>query len=166
MIKVFLTGNRKIHMARKKGFSRGEAVFTDPRAAAQYIRDMQDAAGGNLMGTRHAMSQLGMHPAHTDKRMSDSEAEDLAQQTDAVAGEVPVDNAPTPSSNPPDPRTAATGYDPSTQRMLVQWGDGGTPYYYYDVTPQEYELMLHTDSPGKLINRLFTHKNYGPISED
>lgn len=163
----FPTRNSKIIMARSKKFSRGEKVFTDPRAAAQYIRDLQDSAGGErIMGTRHAMSQLGMHPAHTDKRMSDQEAASLADQTDAVAGEVPITYQPTASSKPEDPRTAAMGYDPSTQRMLVQWGDGGTPYYYYDVTPQEWSAMQKTSSPGKMINRLFNHHNYGPVTSE
>jgi hypothetical protein len=152
----------------KRHVPAGERIFTDPRAAAAHIRELQEKAGGNLLGTRHAMSQLGQHPAHSDKQMSDDEAITLAEQTDAVGGEVPITISPTASSKPEDPRTKGFGYDPSTQRMRIEWGDGGTPYYYYDVTPQEAALMeqqCQQGSPGKLINRLFNHKNYG-IAED
>lgn len=159
-------------VARSKRHSRvpaGERIFTDPREAARFTREALRRGGEAVYGTRHAMSAIGVNPHHfpEDKRkMPDAEAELLAQQTDDVAGRVEISYAPTNTSNPQDPRTAAAGYDPSTQRLLVEWGDGGTPYYYYDVTPQEWDAFQRADSPGKFINAILNEKNYGPINPE
>jgi len=145
----------------------GEHVFTDPRKAAETIRQLarQGAkVGQQLLGTAHAMSQLGMHPQHVGKKMTGGESRALAHQvTEAGGGDIPITYAPTSSSNPADPRTSAAGYDPVTQTMRVEWGDGGVPYNYYNVTPQEWELFQRVESPGKLINAMFNSKNYGPV---
>lgn len=159
-------------MARQKKHSRsGERTFTDPRKAASFVRGLMEQGARADYGTRHAMSSIGIQPHHyidrnATKRMPDAEAEHLAQATDDAGGEVQITKQPMATSNPQDPRTAAGGYDPVTQRLRVEWGDGGTPYYYYDVTPQEADFFLNqVDSPGKYINAVLNHKNYGPVSE-
>lgn len=161
-------------MARAKRQSRvkpGEYMFTNPREAAAFTRKALSRGGEAVYGTRHAMSAIGVHPHHyisrsmPDRKMPDAEAELLAQQTDDAAGRVTVSYSPTRTSNPQDPRTSAAGYDPQTQRLYVEWGDGGTPYYYYDVTPQEWDAFQRTDSPGRFINAILNEKNYGPVSE-
>lgn len=158
-------------MVRRKSFRRslnpGEYVFTNPREAAKKIREFM-RKGATVYGTRAAMSAVGVQPHHytDDKKMPDAEAELLAQQTDSVAGHVRISYSPTRSINPANPRTAAAGYDPATQRLLVEWGDGGTPYYYYDVTPQEWDGFRKADSPGRFINAVLNMKNYGPIDTD
>jgi hypothetical protein len=128
--------------------------------------------GEQVHGTRAAMEGIGRQPHHflppapSERKMTDAEADLLADQTDAVAGRVPITYSPTATSNPADPRTAAAGYDPVTQRLLVEWGDGGTPYYYYDVPPQVWDSFQNADSPGKFINAVLNKYNYGPIDDN
>jgi hypothetical protein len=66
---------------------------------------------------------------------------------------------PTPSINPPRPRTVGMGYSPDTQTMRVKFRDGRV-YEYYDVTPQEWRNMQRVKSPGRAINRTFNFKSY------
>lgn len=87
----------------------------------------------------------------------------LRDETDEErGGPVDITIAPTPSSNPPDPRTAAMGYDPVTRVLRVEWGDGGTPYNYYGVTKEEWRSIKRVKSPGKFINRRLNGHIYGP----
>lgn len=67
--------------------------------------------------------------------------------------------APTPSINPPRPRTRAAGYDPDTQTLSVRFRDGAV-YSYYDVTPREWRNFTRVKSPGRAINRTFNNKPY------
>jgi hypothetical protein len=159
-------------MARQKKHSRfsGERTFTDPRKAASFVRGLMEQGARADYGTRHAMNSIGIQPHHyidrsSTKKMPDAEAENLAQETDDASGEVQITKSPMATSNPQDPRTAASGYDPVTQRLKVEWGDGGTPYYYYDVTPQEADMFMNqVDSPGRFINAVLNGKNYGPVA--
>lgn len=168
--------NRKKHQSRTPRHpDSGEYIFTNPREAAAFVRKMM-AQGSQVSGTRAAMDSLGIQPHHyihevrkqtrsKTRKMPDAEAELLAQQTDEVAGAPPWGNGTSmPSSNPPNPRTRYSDYDPVTQRLYVEWGDGRTPYYYYDVTPQEADMFQNqVDSPGRYINAVLNFKNYGPV---
>ena len=157
-------------MARDKQYSRtGEKVFTDPRAAAAHVRKLMEA-GSQVYGTRHAMAQLGLQPHHfvadrneNTKKMPDAEARTLAKQMSKVQSDPDKVVAPTKTSNPSDPRTAAASYYSATQVLTVQWGDGGPAYAYYDVTPQEWDGFTKADSPGRFINAILNNHNYGPI---
>jgi KTSC domain len=91
------------------------------------------------------------------------EHELLRDETDEQrGGPVPISIAPTPSTDPSNPRTAAMGYDPDTQVLRVEWADGGTAYNYYDVTKEEWRGIRRVKSPGKFINRRLNGKLYGP----
>jgi hypothetical protein len=59
---------------------------------------------------------------------------------------------PTPSINPPRPRTLAAGYDPATQTLRVRFRDG-TPWEYHDVPQRVWENFKKVKSPGRAINR-------------
>jgi len=61
---------------------------------------------------------------------------------------------PTPSINPPRPRTLAAGYDAETRTMRVRFRDG-IGYEYYDVSPQTWQNFKRVRSPGRAINRYF-----------
>lgn len=61
---------------------------------------------------------------------------------------------PTPSINPPRPRTLAAGYDARTRTMRVRFRDGAG-YEYYNVTPQTWQNFKRVKSPGRAINRYF-----------
>jgi len=66
---------------------------------------------------------------------------------------------PTPSINPPRPRTLAAGYDRDTKTMRVRFRDGAV-YAYYDVDPGEWRNFRRVKSPGRAINRTFNHHPY------
>ena len=70
---------------------------------------------------------------------------------------------PTPSINPPRPRTLAMGYDRDTKVMRVRFREGAG-YEYYDVSPREWNNMKRVKSPGRAINRVFNHKDYAPAA--
>lgn len=66
---------------------------------------------------------------------------------------------PTPSINPPRPRTQAAGYSADTETLRVKFREGAV-YEYYGVTPQEWRNFQRVKSPGKAINRTFNSKSY------
>ena len=66
---------------------------------------------------------------------------------------------PTPSINPPRPRTLAAGYDRDTQVMRVRFREG-VGYNYYGVSPREWNNFKRVKSPGRAINRTFNYKQY------
>lgn len=77
-------------------------------------------------------------------------------------GPVEVTYFPTSTSDPADPRTAAAGYDPATQTLRVEWGDGGRAYNYYGVPPNIWRNFRRAPSPGRYINRVLNYYMYGP----
>lgn len=68
---------------------------------------------------------------------------------------------PTPSINPPRPRTRAMGYDPKTETLRVRFRDG-KGYEYYDVPPRVWRNIKRVKSPGRAINRTL---NFYPYAE-
>lgn len=66
---------------------------------------------------------------------------------------------PTPSINPPRPRTLAAGYDSKTKTMRVRFRDGAG-YEYYDVPPRVWNNFKRVRSPGRAINRYFGGGQY------
>ena len=125
-----------------------EGMFTNPHVEAQKTRDLLRAA----------------HEERTDTAEPSSRSEELDQEHGAIEPSL----HPTASSNPQDPRTAAAGYQPSTQRMRVWWGDGRIAYDYFNITPQEWhsfcqQAAMPGGSPGKWINAIGNSHAYGPI---
>jgi hypothetical protein len=68
---------------------------------------------------------------------------------------------PTRSSNPGNPRTGAMEYYKLAQVLIVYWGDGGTPFAYYQVTPDIARRIQKSASPGKFIERILNNYPYG-----
>lgn len=66
---------------------------------------------------------------------------------------------PTPSINPPRPRTLAAGYDKQTETLRIRFRDGPV-YAYNEVTPREWAAFRRTVSPGRYINRVLNVKPY------
>jgi hypothetical protein len=66
---------------------------------------------------------------------------------------------PTPSINPPRPRTLAAGYDRETRTLRIRFREGAG-YEYYDVSPQEWQNFRRVKSPGRYINRVLNFKDY------
>lgn len=67
--------------------------------------------------------------------------------------------APTPTINPPRPRTLEAGYNRHTQDLRVVFRDG-TPWVYHAVEPQIWERFRRTASPGRFINRVLNYYPY------
>jgi hypothetical protein len=118
--------------------------------------------GDKTYGTRTPMSTTGTLPHHDSGAMPEAEALAMARQRAKVQDTPDRVYAPTASSNPTDPRTSSATYYSQTQMLVIQWGDGGVPYAYYDVTPQEYDAFERATSPGKYINAVLNNHNYGP----
>jgi hypothetical protein len=66
---------------------------------------------------------------------------------------------PTPSINPPRPRTVGAGYSPETQTLRVKFREGAV-YEYYDVPPNVWRNFQRVKSPGRAINRTLNHYAY------
>lgn len=66
---------------------------------------------------------------------------------------------PTPSINPPRPRTQAAGYSAATETLRIKFRDGAV-YEYYDVPPSVWRNFRRVKSPGKHINRVLNGYTY------
>lgn len=66
---------------------------------------------------------------------------------------------PTPSINPPRPRTLAAGYDKATETLRIRFRDGPV-YAYNGVTEREWRNFRRVKSPGRFINRVLNQKDY------
>ena len=66
---------------------------------------------------------------------------------------------PTPSINPPRPRTVAAGYSSDTQTLRVKFREGAV-YEYYDVPPNVWRNFQRVKSPGRAVNRTLNHFSY------
>jgi hypothetical protein len=66
---------------------------------------------------------------------------------------------PTPSINPPRPRTLAAGYDSKGRVLRVRFRDG-TPWEYFDVPPNIWQNFKRSKSPGRFINRVLNNYEY------
>lgn len=60
--------------------------------------------------------------------------------------------APTPSINPPRPRTVAAGYSKETETLRVEFREGAI-YEYYNVPQRVWRNFRRVKSPGRAINR-------------
>lgn len=69
---------------------------------------------------------------------------------------------PTPSINPPRPRTVAAGYDRSEKVLRVRFRDGAM-YEYYDVPENVWKNFKRVKSPGRHINRVLNHYGYARV---
>lgn len=68
---------------------------------------------------------------------------------------------PTPSINPPRPRTLAAGYDRDAQTLRVRFRNGQV-YGYYNVPPNVWRNFKRVKSPGRAVNRTLNNFPYAP----
>lgn len=66
---------------------------------------------------------------------------------------------PTPSINPPRPRTMAAGYDRQTKTLRIRFREGAV-YAYNDVPPRVWNNFKRVKSPGRFINRVLNNYDY------
>lgn len=69
--------------------------------------------------------------------------------------------APTPSIDPPRPRTLEASYHAPTRTLRVRFREGAV-YAYYDVPPLVWKNFRRVKSPGRFINRRLNFFEYGP----
>jgi hypothetical protein len=69
---------------------------------------------------------------------------------------------PTPSINPPRPRTLAAGYDAKEKTLRVQFRNGQV-YEYYDVPPNIWRNFKRVQSPGRAVNRVLNNFSYAEL---
>lgn len=94
-------------------------------------------------------------------------------ESEAVAAEgipnIPFSVYPTPTINPPRPRTIAAGYDEEHQILRLKFrpgasaqSPGGAVYDYYDVTPAEWTDIRKRiiNSTGRYLNDQLAAKGY------
>jgi hypothetical protein len=68
---------------------------------------------------------------------------------------------PTPSINPPRPRTLAAGYDKDSETLRIRFRNGQV-YGYYNVPPNVWRNLKRVKSPGRFINRTLNNFPYAP----
>lgn len=66
---------------------------------------------------------------------------------------------PTPSINPPRPRTIAAGYSKDTQTLRIKFREGAV-YEYYDVPENVWRNFKRVKSPGRAVNRVLNNYPY------
>lgn len=71
---------------------------------------------------------------------------------------------PTPSINPPRPRTLAAGYVRASQTLYVRFRNGQV-YAYYRVPPNVWRNFRRVKSPGRFINRVLNRYPYAEIPD-
>lgn len=69
---------------------------------------------------------------------------------------------PTPSINPPRPRTLAAGYNTETETLRVRFRDGAI-YEYYDVPQRVWRNFKRVKSPGRAVNRTLNQYEYAQM---
>lgn len=76
-------------------------------------------------------------------------------------GNPDVTYSPTQTSNPSNPRTSGMEYWKEERVVRVEWGDGGAPYLYYEVTPDEWRRIARYKSAGRSVNAILNLHPYG-----
>jgi len=114
------------------------------------------------MSSRKAEFWKTLQAAKLQVKQSESEG-DLRRDMFYASkpGPPDIDFDPTPSSDRSNPRTAAMQYWQDQQVMRISWGDGGTPYLYYDVSPDEARRFTKVTSPGRFVNGTLNMHAYG-----
>lgn len=106
---------------------------------------------------------LGIPARESARRRADSALLEALQAAESGDDSLLLPYQPTPSINPPRPRTRAAGYDALTRTLRVRFRDG-TGYAYYDVPPNVWRNFKRVKSPGRAINR--TLNNYAYSREE
>lgn len=107
-----------------------------------------------------AVSAASQEPARVEANSSMTFETALAIQA-AKDGDdsVLLPYQPTPSVNPPRPRTLAAGYDKTTETLRIRFRDG-VVYAYNEVSEREWRNFRRVKSPGRFVNRVLNVKPY------
>lgn len=126
-------------------------------------KDVADKVGRDLQaeyGISRAVDYAHGRAAQAEaaRKMDPTEAADILRaRAGDDSGIFPY--TPTPSINPPRPRTQAAGYSADTQTLRVKFRSGAV-YEYYDVPNNVWRNFQRVKSPGRLVNRTLNNYSY------
>lgn len=120
----------------------------------------------HVLGISNAGSASGSQAAHDN--VAGTQSDEMRAAMEALANgddSLLMPYQPTPSINPPRPRTLAAGYDQTTQTMYVRFREGAV-YAYESVPPRVWRNFKRVKSPGRAINRTLNNYPYHRIDID
>jgi hypothetical protein len=129
---------------------------TGPKDVAEQVgRDLQAQYGSPSRAAGAGTAAARQDQAH--RRSDDLQDFERLAQTGDDSALLPY--TPTPSTNPPRPRTMAAGYDSQAQVVTVKFREGAV-YQYYGVPQNVWRNFRRVKSPGKFINRTLNNFDY------
>lgn len=124
------------------------------------LQARKEIAGRGRGPISRAVSSASQEPARAEAARSMTYDTALAVQEAKLGDDtILLPYQPTPSINPPRPRTVAAGYDKQSQVLRIRFRDGAV-YGYADVSPREWNNFKRVKSPGRFINRVLNAKDY------
>jgi|GEM_PF-5806594 len=140
-------------------------------AQARALRLQEAIQAGNIPGLQHWAEVFATPPEERTQRREFP----LGAELDAMewwAREMAKQGMdvyllpyqPTPSINPPRPRTLAAGYVKASQTLYVRFRNGQV-YCYYKVPPNVWRNFRRVKSPGRFINRVLNFYPYAEVRE-
>jgi hypothetical protein len=141
--------------------ARGRAMSSGADKAKAIRKGLQETERSSTRtGISRAVDTASQKLAQSEARQTAS-PEYLDAQARARAGDDSdlMPYQPTPSINPPRPRTRAAGYDRESQVLTVRFREGRV-YDYYDVPANVWRNFRRVKSPGKFINRVLNQYTY------
>jgi hypothetical protein len=127
----------------------------------QILSGGSDTSAGISKAVDYAHSAAARAEAAHTQSPATAEALEAAREGDTSAL---MPYAPTPSINPPRPRTRAAGYDRASQTVYVGFRDGAV-YAYFNVPPRVWANFKRVKSPGRAINRTLNNYEYARMTE-
>lgn len=149
-------------MPPRKNIPRQLRTVRDQRTALENAgRDARKRiAGRGRSPISRAVSAASQEPARAEATRKMTYETALAMQEAKLGDDtVLLPYQPTPSINPPRPRTLAAGYDATTETLRIRFRDG--PIYAYNgVSKREWRNFKRVKSPGRYVNRILNAKDY------
>jgi KTSC domain-containing protein len=155
-------------MARGKHRKVSERTFSSPEKARAYARRMA-GKGGRVEGSAEGLRLLGIRPPPAEPApppVSDlgaDEAADVLRDRLEDEAEFPETYDPTNTAFPDRPRSSRAHYDANAQILNIEWarpGKKGPSTNYYDVTPQQWEIIKNTNSTGQYVDLVLNDHHY------
>lgn len=146
-------------MARRKPITHyNRSVFnrTFPTAANQSKNSLYQATQAQRQGASNATAGEMLEAVEKVQDPLLAQAIDQAKLGDDT---FLLPYQPTPSINPPRPRTLAAGYDRQTRTLRIRFRDGAV-YVYQDVPERVWRNFKRVKSPGRMVNRVLNNYNY------
>jgi hypothetical protein len=149
-------------MPPRKSIPRQLRTVRDQRTSLQEAGQQarKRIAGRGRSPISKAVSAASQEPARAEANRKMTYETALAMQEAKLGDDtVLMPYQPTPSINPPRPRTLAAGYDKSTETLRIRFRDGPI-YAYSEVSQREWNNFRRVKSPGRFVNRVLNDHPY------